>query len=66
MVKKCAENFIMSSAINELLCLNFVADKAFLIVKCNAIQYYSRRCEMIARELASVKRWRVRSLKRGV
>ena len=51
-----AENFNISSAINELLCLNTMADKAFLIVKFNAIQYYSRRCEMIEGELASVER----------
>ena len=32
-----------------------MSDKAFLIVKFNAIQYYSRRCEVIEGELASVK-----------
>ena len=41
----------MSSAINDLPHLNTMADKAFLIVKCNSIQYYSRRYEMIKGEL---------------
>ena len=40
--EKVCREFNMSSAINESLCLNAMADKAFLNVKFNAIQYYSR------------------------